>query len=108
MQTLDTTNLLLGIIAAVSALEAILLVGLSVFAFVMLRRGVRAARRFEAQQVTPALGRLNAILEDAKDVAATVREETERIDPFVRATVSTMEALVGRHRSAHRPNGRAM
>ncbi len=80
---LSTTNVLLGIMAAVSLLEAIAVVGLLLGAFLIHRRVMQVLGSIEERQVAPALARLNAILDDVKSVTATVRQETGRIDRLV-------------------------
>jgi hypothetical protein len=86
-QHLATTNLLLGIMAAVSLLEAFLLIAAAVAGFMMYRRVMSAVKLldgFEARQVAPLVARMHAVIDDVKDVTATVREETERVDQAIR------------------------
>jgi hypothetical protein len=81
---LATTNLLLGIMAAVSLLEALAVIGLFVGGFLIYRRIVRVIDGIEQRQVAPAAARVNAILEDVKGVTATVKAEVEYIEGIVR------------------------
>ncbi len=106
--TLGTTNLFLGVIAVVSLLEAAVIVGLGVLAFITFRRALREIRRIDEQQLTPALGRVNAILDDVKDVTATVKQETGRVDGFVWMAVSAIRALFNEHAREHRHYDRPM
>jgi hypothetical protein len=99
---LDTTNLFLGVLAFVSVLEAVVVVGLGVFAMVVFRRATRAVERLEAQQVTPALGKVNAILDDVKDVTGTVKEGAGRFEPVVRAAVSALWSIFERRQETSR------
>ena len=48
---LDTTNLLLGIMAAVSVVEAILLIGVGVMAYRMYGEAMRTIREIEQRQI---------------------------------------------------------
>jgi uncharacterized lipoprotein YmbA len=96
---LDTTNLLLGIIAAVSALEALALIGMSVAAFVAYRRVTALVTDIEARHLQPTMARVNAMLDDLKTVSATVKEETERVDHAIRATVERVDQTAHRMRS---------
>jgi len=73
---LATTNVLLGIMAAVSVLEALAVIGVFLGAFLLYRRVVRVISGIEARQVAPAAARVNAILDDIKDVTSTVKEGT--------------------------------
>src|SRR3954462_11497178 len=84
---LGTTNLLLGIMAAVSVLEALVIIGVGVAGFMAYKRvmalvdtAMTLAQGIEARQVAPAMMRVNAILDDVKGVTAKVKEETERVD----------------------------
>jgi len=73
---LGTTNLLLGIMAAVSVLEALAIIGMGVAGFVVYRRVTEILAGIESRQVAPAMIRVNAILDDVKDVTAKVKQET--------------------------------
>jgi hypothetical protein len=95
---LATTNLLLGIMAAVSVLEALLLAGVGIAAFVLYRRVTVLVVGFE-QRVAPTMSRVNAILDDVKDVTAKVKEETERVDHVIRATMDRVDDTADRVRS---------
>lgn len=106
--TLGTTNLFLGVIAVVSVLEAVVIVGLGVFAFVAFRRATREIGRIHRQQIEPALGRMNAILDDVNGVTTTVKEQTGRVDGFVWMAVSAIRALFDEHARGHRHYDRPM
>jgi len=95
---LATTNLLLGIMAAVSVLEALLLVGVGIAAFVVYRRVTDLLKGFEPR-VAPTMMRVNAILDDVKDVTAKVKEETDRVDHAIRATMDRVDDTADRVRS---------
>jgi len=95
--SLATTNLLLGIMAAVSVLEALLLVGVGIAAFVLYRRVTDFVVVFQ-QRVAPTMTRVNAILEDVKGVTAKVKEETDRVDHAIRATMDRVDDTADRVR----------
>jgi len=96
---LDTTNLLLGIMAAVSVLEALIVIGGGIAAFLAYRRVMDLLAGLESRQVAPAMARVNAILDDAKAVSAKVREETERVDHAIRTTMDRVDDTADRVRS---------
>jgi hypothetical protein len=77
---LTTTNILLGIIAGVSVLAGAVVVTLLVNGVLLCRGVLQAVHRLEEQQLTPALTRVNAILDDVHAVTSTVRAETGRMD----------------------------
>jgi hypothetical protein len=96
---LETTNLMLGIIAAVSVLEALLILGMGFAGLKAYRRVMTLVEDLEARHVQPTMVRLNAVLEDLKSVSATVKEETERVDHAFRTTVDRVDATAHRVRS---------
>jgi hypothetical protein len=100
---LDTTNLLLGIMAAVSVLEAILLIGIGVMAYRLYSQTLQTVRELEARQVAPLAARLNAlmtrvdaILVNVNEVTTRVSSRTERVDSAIRSTTSSMSSGVNR------------
>jgi hypothetical protein len=104
---LDTTNLLLGIMAAVSVLEALLLIGVGVMAYRLYAQAMRTIRDIEARQITPLVARVDAlmtrvdtILADVKDVTARVTNRTERVDAAIRHTMGRVDETAGRVRSS--------
>src|SRR6476659_9403660 len=96
---LGTTNLLLGIMAVVSVFEALLIIGAGVAVFVVYRRVMELVNGLEERQVAPAMARLNAILDDVKDVTAKVKEETDRVDQAIRVTMDRVDDTADRVRS---------
>jgi methyl-accepting chemotaxis protein len=104
---LDTTNLLLGIMAAVSVLQALLLIGVGVMAYRLYGQAMRTVRDIEARQITPLVARVDAlmtrvdaILADVKDVTARVSNRTERVDAAIRQTMGRVDETAGRVRSS--------
>jgi hypothetical protein len=96
---LGTTNLLLGIVAGVSVLEVLVMLGMGVGAYVIFRRVSDLLTTIESRHVAPAMQRVNAILDDVKDVTATVKEETERVDHAIRTTMDRVDDAADRVRS---------
>lgn len=96
---LDTTNWILLIMAVVSVLEALLLIGVGVAAFMVYRRVMTLVNELEVRQVAPAMARVNAILDDVQSVSARVKEETERVDQAIHSTMDRVDDTVDRMRS---------
>jgi len=96
---LGTTNLILGIMAAASVLEALAIIGLSIGGFVLYRRVMDLVDGLETRQVAPAMARVNAILDDVKHVTAKVKEETERVDQAIHRTMDRVDDTADRVRS---------
>jgi len=99
MSGLATTNLILGIIAAVSVLEALVFIGIGVAGFMAYRRVMELINGLEERHVAPAMSRVNAILDDAKAVSMKVKEETERVDQAIRTTMDRVDDTADRVRS---------
>ncbi len=88
---LHTTNLLLGIMAAVSVLEALLLIGMGVGAYVAYSRVTGLVADLEKRQIAPLRERVEAILADVKDVTARVSQQTERVDHAISGTMGRVD-----------------
>jgi hypothetical protein len=95
---LGTTNVLLGIMAAVSVLEALFVIALGIGAYLMYRR-VMTVEGLEQRQVAPAMARVNAILDDVKGVSAKMKEESERVDRAIRTTMDRVDDTADRVRT---------
>jgi hypothetical protein len=57
------------------------------------------AQGIEARQVAPAMTRVNAILDDVKEVTTKVKEETERVDNAIHSTIDRIDDTAGRVRT---------
>ena len=87
---LDTTNLLLGIMAAVSVLQA-----------------MRTVREIEQRQIAPLVARVNtlmtrvdSILIDLREVTTRVSTRTERVDSAIQHTINRVDETASRVRSS--------
>jgi hypothetical protein len=112
---LGTTNLLLGIMAAVSVLEGLVIIGAGVAAFMVYKKvtalvdqGMVLASGIEARQVAPAMMRVNAILDDVKDVTAKVKSETDRVDNAIHSTIDRIDDTADRVRTNVRAKTNAL
>jgi hypothetical protein len=95
---LATTNLLLGIMAAVSVLEALVIIGIGIAGFMAYKKVMEVVSGLEVRQVAPAMTRVNAILDDVKAVSAKVKEETERVDQAIHTTMDRIDTTADRVR----------
>lgn len=95
---LATTNLLLGIMAAVSVLEALALIGLGVAGVMAYKNVMEIVNGIETRQVAPAIARLTAILDDVKAVSEKVKQETERVDHAIHTTMDRIDDTADRVR----------
>jgi hypothetical protein len=93
---LGTTNTMLGIMAAVSVLEALLLIGLGVAGFLIYRRVTALVTDLEARQIAPLRVKVDAILDDVRSVTARVSHQTERVDHAITGTMERVDETAHR------------
>ena len=99
MPDLHTTNLLLGIMAAVSVLQGLLLIGAGVAAFVMYRRAMQLVADLEARQIAPLREKVDSILTDVQSITARVSKQSERVDQAVSGTIERVDETAARVRA---------
>ena len=91
MGDLQTTNVALIIMAVVSVLEALLLIGIGVGGFLIYRRVMQLVTDLEARQIAPIREKVDAILGDVKAVTARVNQEAERVDHAIHGTIDRVD-----------------
>jgi hypothetical protein len=91
MGDLHTTNVALTIMAAVSVLEALLLIGIGIGGFIVYRRVMQLVNDLEERQIAPVRARVDAILGDVKTLTARVNEEAERVDQAIHGTINRVD-----------------
>jgi hypothetical protein len=89
--TLGTTNVMLGIMAAVSVLEALVLIGVAIGAFMAYRKVMMLIRELEVHQIEPLRAKVDDILADVKSVTARVSQQTERVDHAISDTMGRVD-----------------
>jgi hypothetical protein len=87
MTDLTTTNILLGIMAAVSLFEALAIIGLLVGGYRLYRRTLRVVTDIEERQIAPLTARVNAILDDVKGVTSVVESAAKDADVAARGAL---------------------
>ncbi len=80
---LTTTNVLLGIMAAVSLLQGLAVLGAMLAGLLVYRRVMQVVSSIEERQIAPAAARVNAILDDVKGVTSTIRQKAGRLERVV-------------------------
>lgn len=93
---LGTTNLLLLIMAVVSVLEALVLIGLAVGGFMIYRRIMKTIADLEAHQIAPLRQKVDTILDDVKAVTARVSVRTEHVDQAISGTIDRVDETAER------------
>jgi len=99
---LGTTNVLLGIMAAVSVLEALVLIGAGIAVFVVYRRVMQLVTDLETRQIAPLREKVETILADVKTVTARVNQQTERVDHAINGTMGRVDETAERVRHSVR------
>jgi len=99
---LGTTNLLLGIMAVVSVLEALVVIAMGVGGWMMYRRVMELANGLEQRHIVPLRTRVDQILDDVKGVTERVKEETDRVDHAIRTTMGRVDDTADRVRASVR------
>ena len=93
---LGTTNMWLAIMAIVSVLEALLLIGIGVGGFMAYRRVMRLVGDLETRQIAPVREKVDAILVDVKAVTARVSQQTERVNHAISGTMERVDDTADR------------
>jgi hypothetical protein len=99
MPDLDTTNLLLGIMAVVSVLEGLLILAMGIGGWMAYRKVMLLVAGVEERQIAPVVARVNGILDEVQVVASTVRTDTERVEHAIRHTIGRVDHTANRVRA---------
>ena len=102
MADLHTTNVLLGIMAAVSVLEALVIIGAGIGGFLAYRRVMQLVGDLESRQIAPLREKVDAILGDVQAITARVSQQTERVDHAITGTFDRVDETADRMRSSVR------
>src|SRR5262245_1926860 len=102
---LNTTNLLLAIMAAVSVLEGLVIIGIGVMAYRAYSTAMKTVRYIEERQIAPLTARVHAlmstvdgVLADVKGITSRVGAQTERVDSAIRTTIDRVDVTADRVR----------
>jgi len=97
-QTLGTTNVILGIIAAAAVIQVLIVIGAGIAGFMLFRKVSVLTTELEAKHVAPAMQRVNAILDDVREVSGTVKMRTVRAEQAIHHTMDRVDETVDRVR----------
>jgi len=89
-------NVPLWIIAVVSVLEALVLIGAGVAGYLAYSRVMTLVNDLEARQIAPLREKVDAILIDVKSVTARVSQQTERVDHAISGTIERVDDTASR------------
>ena len=104
---LGTTNILLGIMAAVSVLQAFGLIAAAIMGIRMYRTVMRMVRDIQERQIAPLAARVDTllatvdgVLADVKSVTGRVSHGTERVESAIDDTMHRVDKTSGRVRAS--------
>jgi hypothetical protein len=98
--SLATTNLMLGIMAGVSVLEALALIGMGIAGWKAYRSVMELVDGLETRHVVPTLARVNRMLDDVNALTTTMKDERERVDRAIHRTLERVDDTAHRVRSS--------
>src|ERR1041384_3078826 len=89
----------LWIMAVVSVLLALLLIGIGIGGYLAYSRVMTLVNDLEARQIAPLREKVDAILVDVKAVTARVSQQTERVDHAITGTIDRVDDTATRVRA---------
>ena len=96
---LQSLSIPLWIMAVVSVLQALLLIGIGVGGYLVYSRVMTLVNDLEARQIAPLREKVDAILADVKSVTARVSQQTERVDHAITGTIDRVDNTAARVRA---------
>src|SRR5687768_4402525 len=87
MGDLQSLSVPLWIMAVVSVLQALVLIGAGVAGYLAYSRVMTLVNDLEARQIAPLREKVDAVLLDVKSITARVSQQTERVDPAISGTI---------------------
>ena len=96
---LQSLSVPLWIMAAVSVLQALVLIGIGVAGYLAYSRVMTLVNDLEARQIAPLRERADAILADVKSITARVSQQTERVDHAISGTIERVDDTASRVRA---------
>jgi len=99
MGDLSSLSVPLWIMAVVSVLQALLLIGMGVAGYLVYSRVMTLIRDLEARQIAPIREKVDAILADVKGITARVSQQTERVDHAIAGTIDRVDDTAARVRA---------
>ena len=99
MGDLQSVSIPLWIMAVVSVLQALLLIGIGVGGYLVYSRVTTLMTDLEARQIAPLREKADAILADVKAVTARVSQQTERVDHAISGTIDRVDDTAARVRA---------
>jgi len=99
MGDLSSLSVPLWIMAVVSLLQALLIIGMGVAGYVLYSRVTTLMADLEARQIAPLREKVEGILTDVKAISARVSQQTERVDQAITGTIDRVDDTAYRVRA---------
>ena len=99
MGDLSALTVPVWIMAVVSILQALLLIGIGVAGYLVYSRIMTLVADLEARQVAPVREKVDAILTDVKGITARLNQQTERVDQAITGTIDRVDDTAARVRA---------
>ena len=96
---LQSVSVPLWIMAVVSVLQALVLIGVGIAGYLAYSRVMTLVNELEARQIAPLREKVDAILADVKSVTARVSQQTERVDHAISGTIERVDDTASRVRA---------
>jgi uncharacterized protein YoxC len=98
MDNLETTNWLLAVVAVAGAVQTLLLIGLAVAGYRLVRQVGDVAQTLETRHVEPlrrqvdgVLTQMDEVLSDVHAITARISQRTERVDDAISGTIERVD-----------------
>ena len=89
MESLSTTNMWLGLLAVVSVLEFLMIVGAGLFAYKMYKQVMTTVETIERVHIAPLRARVDGILDEVQVVTEKVKHAQESVSDVLRHVTGT-------------------
>lgn len=99
MPDLQSVSIPLWIMAVVSVLQALVLIGAGVAGYLAYSRVMTLVNDLEARQIAPLREKADAIMADVKAITARVSQQTERVDHAITGTIDRVDDTATRVRA---------
>jgi len=99
MGDLGSLSIPLWIMAIVSILEALVLIGIGVAGYLVYSRVTTLVTDIEARQIAPIREKVDAILVDVKAITARANHQAERVDHAINGTMERVDETATRVRA---------
>jgi len=96
---LSSLSVPLWIMAVVSVLQALLVIGMGVAGYIVYTRVMTLIADLEARQIAPIREKVDAILADVQSITARVGQQTERVDHAITGTIDRVDDTAARVRA---------